>query len=296
MDTSTTAIAAIALPLIFAFLATTPVAHADDARFLDRPGGKVAYSDSGGDGPLIVCVPGIGDTRAEYRFLTPLLVRAGFRVVAMDPRGMGQSSVTFDDYSAAAVGSDITALIQNLGAQRAWVAGNSAAGASAVWAAAEIPDKVRGIILIDPSIIEEPLSFWLRAVLWTAMHRPWGPAFWSMFYKTLYKSAPPSDLPQYREALEANLKEPGRFEALDAALWAPKKDCEQRMSQVRTPALVIMGSADPDFGDPAAVAQQVADRVHGQVVMVAGAGHYPQVEQPELVAHEIIEFVGKAPH
>ncbi len=277
------------------FLSTLTVARADEVRFLERPEGKVAYSDSGGSGPVIICVPGIGDTRAEYRFLGPLLVRAGYRVIAMDPRGMGESSVTFNDYSAAAVGSDIAALIQSLGVPRAYVIGNSAAGASAVWAAAEMPKQVRGIVLIDPFVLDAPIALWQRAVLWTAMHRPWGPAFWSMYYGSLYKSAPPSDLSQYRDALETNLKEPGRFEALDAMLWAPKTDCEKRIGEVRAPALVVMGSADPDFPDPAAVANQVADRLHGKVVMVSGAGHYPHVEQPEMVANEIVAFIAKAP-
>lgn len=41
--------------------------------FHTREGGRIAYDDSGGDGPLVVCVPGAGDLRATYRFLTALL-------------------------------------------------------------------------------------------------------------------------------------------------------------------------------------------------------------------------------
>src|SRR5215469_3365987 len=123
-------------------------ASAGETKFLERPGGKVAYSDSGGSGPVIICVPGIGDTRAEYRFLAPKLEKAGFRVIAMDPRGMGESDVTFNDYSAAAVGSDIVALAQTVNAQPVYVIGNSAAGASAVWAAAEAPKNVHAIVMI----------------------------------------------------------------------------------------------------------------------------------------------------
>jgi hypothetical protein len=35
--------------------------------WLERGDGRLAYSDEG-DGPLVVCVPGIGDLRQEYRF------------------------------------------------------------------------------------------------------------------------------------------------------------------------------------------------------------------------------------
>ncbi len=277
-------------PALLSLAAFVPPAGAANPKFLDRPGGRIAYFDSGGSGPAVICVPGIGDTAAEYRFPGPLLMRAGYRVVSMDPRGMGESGVSFDDYSAAAVGSDIVALIQSLGVQQAYVVGNSAAGASAVWAAAEMPEQIRAIVLIDPFVLDAPMSPWLRAVLWTAMHRPWGPWFWSAYYGSLYKAAPPADLAEYRDTLEASLKEPGRFEALKAMLWASKAPCEARIGEVHAPALVIMGGADPDFSDPKAEAGRVADRLHGRVVMVPGAGHYPHVEQPEMVANEIVGF------
>ncbi len=57
-------------------------------KFLDVPGGRIAYDDTG-EGPLIVCTPAMLDLRSELRFLVPLLVRAGFRVVTVDQRGMG---------------------------------------------------------------------------------------------------------------------------------------------------------------------------------------------------------------
>lgn len=47
-------------------------------KFLDRPGGRIAYDDSGGAGPLVICAPSLGDLRQEYRFLTPQLVATGF--------------------------------------------------------------------------------------------------------------------------------------------------------------------------------------------------------------------------
>ncbi len=288
-------IALISILFSFLALAAAPAACADDTKFLERPGGKVAYSDSGGTGPVVICVPGIGDARAQYRFVAPILVHAGYRVIAMDPRGLGDSSVTFKDYSAAAVGSDITAMIQSLGAQQIYVIGNSAAGASAIWAAAEMPSQIRGIVLIDPFVRDMPMSFFTQTTLEAAMHRPWGPAFWSMYYGSLYKGSPPQDLPEYRAALEANLKEPGRFEALQAMLWASKAPCEARIPDVHARAIVFMGSADPDFENPVAEANLVADRLHGKVVMVPGTGHYPHVEQPEMVAHEIIGFIAKTP-
>jgi alpha-beta hydrolase superfamily lysophospholipase len=63
---------------------------------LQRPDGVIAYDDQG-EGLLVLCVPAGGDLRTEYRFLTPALVAAGYRVATMDLRGQGQSSASWPD-------------------------------------------------------------------------------------------------------------------------------------------------------------------------------------------------------
>ena len=55
-------------------------------------GGQIAYDDTGGNGSLILAIPGMGDLRSEYRLLRPLLAGAGYRVVTMDVRGFGATS------------------------------------------------------------------------------------------------------------------------------------------------------------------------------------------------------------
>jgi pimeloyl-ACP methyl ester carboxylesterase len=270
-------------------------AHAAPTQFLKiRDGGSIAYDDSGGAGPLVICVPGMGDVRAQYRFLAPALERAGFRVVTMDLRGMGESSVDWPDYSAAAVGADVVAMIAHLGAGRAFVIGNSMAGAAAVWAAAESPDRVAGIVLIDPFVRDVPTAWWTGPVLKVAMFRPWGPRAWSSYYASLYPTSPPPDLDNYRLALRGNLAQPGRMEALDEMMDASKAPCEARIAEVKAPALVLMGSKDPDFSDPAAEAKLVTKRLHATLVMVDGAGHYPHVEMPEKTEPAIVRFLGGA--
>src|SRR5271167_4889569 len=104
----------------FSLTASTSIATAQ-ASYLKIGDGSIAYEDSGGSGPLVVCVPGMGDVREQYRFLAPALTGAGYRVVTMDLRGMGDSSAEWPDYSAAAVGSDIVALVTHLGGARAFI-------------------------------------------------------------------------------------------------------------------------------------------------------------------------------
>jgi len=290
-------IAAAALVIAAAIPATADQPRASAAastQFVNVPDGQIAYDDSGGSGPLIICVPGLGDMRQQYRFLAPRLTAAGFRVVTMDLRGHGESSVAWPAYSPALVGADIVAMVRHLGASKAFIVGNSMAGGSAVWVAAEIPEHIAGIVLIDPFTRELPTSSFLLAFLKVATMRPWGPSFWSMYYGSLYKTAPPADLDSYRAALVANLKQPGRIEATKALIFASQAPCEARIPDVHAPVLVVMGTRDADFDDPAAEADWVATHLHGKKLMVDGAGHYPHVEYPDLVAPAVIEFVKKA--
>jgi pimeloyl-ACP methyl ester carboxylesterase len=106
------------------------------ALILHHSGGKLAYTDAG-QGPLVVMVPGLGDLKEEYRFLVPEVLAAGYRVVTMDIRGHGNSSVGWPDYSSAALGSDVVALVRHLGAGPAAVIGTSMGAGAAAWAAAD---------------------------------------------------------------------------------------------------------------------------------------------------------------
>src|SRR5438105_7942519 len=252
-------------------------------RFLEREGGRLAYSDAG-EGPLVVCVPGIGDLRQEYRLLAPQLVEAGFRVVSMDLRGHGQSSTRWSDLSPESIGSDMLAMIGEAGASQAVVVGTSMAAGAAVWAATEQPEAVAGIVLIGP-FVRDVGPAWQRLLLRLAFRalaaRPWVVGFWTRFWGGLFPTAKPADFDSYAAELRANLREPGRLEAVRAMmLGRSRRGIENRFASVRAPALVVMGTKDSDFPDPEAEAGLVADRVRGRVAMIEGAGHYPQVEFP----------------
>jgi pimeloyl-ACP methyl ester carboxylesterase len=52
-----------------------------------------------------------------------------------------------------------------------------------------------------------------------------------------------------------------------------------------------MGEQDPDFPDPKAEADWIANVLHADVVMVPKAGHYPQSQQPEITTDAVIHFL-----
>lgn len=261
-------------------------------RYLDRGEGRIAY-DLTGAGPLVICVPSMGDVRAEYRFLGPQLVDAGYTVVTMDVRGHGESSAAWSDYSVAAIGSDILALVRSLDRGPAILAGESMAGGAAIWAAAEAPAAVAGLVLLDPIVRDAPAgTSRLQALMYTVLFAdPWGPAVWAWYYRTLYISQKPADFAAYTAALGANLRQPGRMHALRSMILASKAASAARVSRVQAPAMVVMGTRDPDLKDPVAEARWLGDWLQAQAHLIVGAGHYTHAERPAEVGPIVTAFL-----
>jgi pimeloyl-ACP methyl ester carboxylesterase len=208
----------------------------------------------------------------------------------MDVRGHGETSPSWADYSVGAVGSDLVALIHSLDAGPAIIIGDSMASGAAVWAAAEAPQWVAGLVLMDPFVSGES-SWQMKLMCAVLFARPWGPGMWLKYYSTLYPTRKPDDFKDYCAALRSNLGEAGRMEALQKMLVAPKTASGQRLPLVTAPALVIMGSKDRDFKDPEAEARKLAESLHATYEMVPKAGHYPHAELPEVTGALILTFL-----
>jgi len=267
---------------------------ASETRFLAVDGGQIAYDDTGGNGPLILAIPGMGDLRSEYRLLRPVLQRAGYRVVTMDVRGHGETSARWDDVSAHAVGRDALALIEHLKASAAVILGNSFAAGSALWAAHDAPARVSGVVLLGPILRDLKVPWFALLALKAGFAGPWRVWFWTTYWNSLFPTRKPADHDQIKAVLKQNLREPGRMAALQAMMGLSKADTASILSKSRVPALVVMGTRDPDFPDPTAEAHWLAAELHGESLMIDGAGHYPHTEMPERVAPKLLAFVAQA--
>ena len=260
----------------------------------DRPEGSIAYDDSLGNGELVIMLPGVGALRSEYRFLSPALIEAGYRVVTADLRGHGESSVGWSEYTLQAAGQDILALIDHLNTGPVHVIGTSFSPGAAVWAAAEQPEAIRSLVLIGPFVRDPQTNLLQKLMMAVLLHGPWKVQAWGMFYTTLYPTRQPDDFDKYLAKLKDNLKEKGRYKALRELGSASKTASESRLDRVNAPALVVMGTKDPDWPDPKAEAQFVAEALRAELILVEGAGHYPQTEMPEQVIPAVLDFLGKA--
>ncbi|KJK58523.1 alpha/beta fold hydrolase [Saccharothrix sp. ST-888] len=263
-----------------------------DTQYLDVPGGRIAFDDSGTptDGTPVVLLPGMLDSRASYRYLRPLLTAAGHRVITMDLRGFGESSIAWDDYSPGAIADDVLALLDHLDIERAVLVGNSYTGATVVEAAGRTPERVAGIALIDAFVEHRANAFQQAAMKALGPLVLAFPGIWGLAQRYYYPSRRPADFEAHRSALVAALRTPGRRTATRGYLNGDSAALGSAAA-AHCPALVLMGSKDVDFPDPAALADRQAAALKGRKVMIDGAGHYPMAEFPEATADALLPFL-----
>jgi pimeloyl-ACP methyl ester carboxylesterase len=106
--------------------------------------------------------------------------------------------------------------------------------------------------------------------------------------------AKPADYDAYMAALAAKLREPGRMAEFMKTTKSTPADAAAQLPNVRCPALIIMGTLDPDFADPRAEGDAIVGAMPagiGTVAMIDGAGHYPHAQNPDETAALIIPFL-----
>lgn len=256
---------------------------------IERPGGRIAV-DVAGAGPLVLCVPGMGEGRGSFRHLLAGLVAAGYRAAAMDLRGHGDSTAGFEAYDDPAAAGDALAVIEALGGGPAVIVGNSMGAAAAVLAAAARPDLVTRLVLIGP-FVRDHGSAATRLLQRVLLARPWGPAVWRSYYRSLFGQRIPADHAAHVDRALALLRRPGRWAAFQATARTSHAPAEAALPNVSAATLVVMGDRDRDFPAPEAEAAWVAAALRGDYRMIAGAGHYPMGEQPEAVLDVMLPFL-----
>jgi pimeloyl-ACP methyl ester carboxylesterase len=101
-----------------------------------------------GAGPLVVLCHGFPESWYSWRHQLPALAEAGFRAVAPDMRGYGQTDrpAAIDQYTLLHLVGDMVGLLDALGAERAVIAGHDW-GAPVAWTSALLrPDRFRAVI------------------------------------------------------------------------------------------------------------------------------------------------------
>ncbi|MCH6555079.1 MAG: alpha/beta hydrolase [Chloroflexi bacterium] len=122
-------------------------------QFVDLRGLRFHYRDWGGSGQPLVLLHGLASNSLIWKLVAPLLARR-FRVLALDQRGHGPSDKPDDGYDFQSITGDLQAFIEALSLERPALVGHSWGANVALQFAAERPDAVSWLALVDGGFLE----------------------------------------------------------------------------------------------------------------------------------------------
>jgi pimeloyl-ACP methyl ester carboxylesterase len=237
--------------------------------------GAALYYEVHGDpnGQPVLLLHGSLGSVEGFDYLAPVLVAAGYRVVAMDCRGRGRSAwgdvpITYEQMAADAVG-----LLDHLGIVKTHVVGVSDGAAIALDLAAHHPERLDRVVAYATNFTPEGAQF------------------------VLSDQAPPfeSFIATYRRLSP----EPERFEELLGVLDELSKVgpnfSEADLKSIAVPVLILDGAED-EFVTPDQPVR-MAELIPGAtLVIMPGTGHFAPFAKPGLFNQIVLDYLaGRTP-
>lgn len=251
----------------------------------------------------LVMLHGYAETSEVWNDMAIDLARE-FRVIALDQRGYGQSDRAADlDYSRSRQVEDLEAIIEHLGLRSVTLIGHSMGGANAICYAAEHPEMVTALIVVEtaPEVLRSGIEN-VRRLLAT------GDSFGSLDEAV---DAFRPYLP-YASVEQIERRVRGSFTVNDDGLYVwdfdpsfrdpsvrpPDPDPGQRRvadlwdyaDRIQCPTMIVRGS-ETDMLTPEAI-QRLHRRIAGsRVSLIEDAGHHVPTDQPASLALNVREFL-----
>jgi 3-oxoadipate enol-lactonase len=240
------------------------------------------------DGPegaqVLVLLNSLGTNLEMWDDQMPELAQR-FRVLRCDARGHGRSPSPAGPYSLGDLGGDVLALLDELELDRVRLAGLSLGGMVAMWVASEAPERVDRLVLACTSAQLGPASVWNERI---AEIRGGGMAAVvdGVVERWFTPHAPPEAVAPVRQMLETT--PPDGYVASCEAIR--DMDLRGRLGDIAAPTLVIAGEEDPVT--PPQQAERIAGGVpDARVVVLPGASHLANIEQPEAFTATMLEHL-----
>ena len=258
-----------------------------------------------GTGPAVLLLHGFPAYWADWQGQMQALAASGFRAIAPDLPGYGESGQLPNvfDYRASLLASDLAGLIRALGLERVHVLGHDWGGTLAYLLAAQDPELVDRLIVINaghPELLQSALRRFeqLRRSWYIFFFQlPWLPE-WLLRSRTAISLCMRSmevragafsdaDLERYRAAL----LRPGVARAALSYYRAAFRAPERAKYPVKQRTLVLWGDRDQALSAPLLLTDLARHAPNLRVARFANAGHWLHHDLPEVVSRHVIEFL-----
>jgi pimeloyl-ACP methyl ester carboxylesterase len=254
---------------------------------LETTRGTIAYDERGSGNPVVLLSSGAHD-RHDFDQLRELLL-GGFRSIAPDWPGHGESPAGNEPASAMGFADVAEELVTQLAPKGAIVLGNSVGGFAAARLAIRRPELVRGLVLVDSGGFL-PRSPQVRAFC-ALMARPgFLRAIYPWFANRYMRPQGESDRRVRDVGIATTRQDPGL--AAVSGLWrsfsSPEHDLRKEAASIQAPTLVVWGKRDPVI--PLEAGQTIAATIPGAHLELLDTGHAPQVSDPDGFAALVVPF------
>ena len=217
-----------------------------------------------------------------------------YRCISYDFLGHGGSSVGVEGYSLEDEAENLHALMEQWGASPAHMVGLSMGGMVDMRLALAHPGDVRSLSLLDTSAEEEEAERRPQYEAMAATAKAQGPqavvdaVLPLMFSQAFIQGQPQALAHQRQQFLAVNT------EGLELATQAVARRTSvlEKISQIKAPTLVIVGSED--ISTTPEKAQHIVEAIAGaRLETIAGSGHMTAIEQPERISQLLSEFLAQ---
>lgn len=256
------------------------------------------FFDSG-EGDPVVFVHGLGGNLTHFTYVAPPLA-SSHRVLGLDLPGFGATRAPNGSVSYAFMARSVLALMDRRGVDRAVITGHSFGGAVALHLALRHPDRVSGVVLINPAGLHD-FPRWMRLGSHLAL-RPeiTTPALLAGVYFILNNVCHLKrfEVDAFRRSATRLRGGYGFLRGLSSAAWALRRDLVERsyldqIERLRQPAHLVWGDADGLL--PVSDGEEAVRRApDARLSVVPGAGHMPIFEAPEVVVGAIRDVLSRA--
>lgn len=247
---------------------TTEMTH-----FTTSPDGiQIAYETRGEGAPALVFVHGWSCDRSYWAGQIEPFSRE-HRVVAVDLAGHGESGVGREDWTMAAFGGDVAAVVEELELEQVVLVGHSMGGDVIVEAARRLPGRVAGMIWVDAyRALGNPRTPAQLDAIVGPLRADFVPAT-RAFVRSMF---PPGADPELVERVAVDMSSAPPEVALEAVYNALSYDrvMPGLLEELDLPLMAI--NPDGPANDVASL-----ERYGAEVLFLPGVGHFVMMEDPE---------------